>query len=130
MAVVASGGLAWVRLEGEAQPLGYTTFRLGGHSVLFEESYRVGATLGPTSVLAGFVSGSIDVSLARHVAATMGLRVLLTGDAELPATIDTIVDATAGLSPPPPADVNRRMAPLLARQSPQRLALTVGVKVR
>lgn len=130
LAVVASGGLAWVRLDGTVQPLGYTTFRLGGHSVLFEEDYRVGAALGPTSVLAGFVSGGIDVCLGRHVAATMGLRVLVAGDAGLPATIDTIVDATAGLMPPLPADVDRLMAPVPARQSPQRVALTIGLKLR
>jgi hypothetical protein len=129
VSLVVSGGLAWVRLSGEAEPLGYTRFWLGGHSVLFSEEFRVRAALGPSSALAAYASGTFDVSLGRHVAATAGVRVLLAGEADVPSRIDAIVDASDGLSSPAVGDIDAAMAPGPARLSPRGVAILAGVKI-
>ena len=61
---MASGGLAWVRVSGEAEPLGFTTFWLGGHSVLFSEDVRLRASLGPATSVGGYLGAALGVDLA------------------------------------------------------------------
>ena len=128
--IVASGGLAWIRLSGEAEPLAFTTFRLGGHSTLFSDDFRVRAALGPTSILGGYLGGVLAVDVSRHVAVATGLRVLVAGDADVSARVDAIVDTSGGVTGLEPRDVDLIMAPGPARLSPQRVAVTAGVTIR
>ncbi|MBI1873161.1 MAG: hypothetical protein HYS05_04625, partial [Acidobacteria bacterium] len=44
----AYAGLGYLRMSGETQSIAYTSFHLGGHSVLFPEEYRLSASLGPS----------------------------------------------------------------------------------
>jgi hypothetical protein len=128
--IVASGGLAWIRLSAEAEPLAFTAFRLGGHSTLFSDDFRVRAALGPTSILGGYLGGVLAVDVSRHIAVAAGLRVLVAGDGDVSARIDAIANATAGVTAPGPRDVDLIMAPGPARLSPQRVGVTVGVMIR
>jgi hypothetical protein len=57
VSATASGGLTFHRLTGTLQPLAFTAFRLGGHSVLFEDDYRLAMALGPT-----ITSGSMSAA--------------------------------------------------------------------
>ena len=43
-----SGGLSFYRVSGDVQPIAYTTYHLGGHSVLFRDSYRLAVAFEPT----------------------------------------------------------------------------------
>ena len=56
-----SGGLTFERVGGTLQPLAFTTYRLGGHSVLFEDDFLLAASLEPTNAV-GFNAGG-DVSV-------------------------------------------------------------------
>jgi hypothetical protein len=87
-----SGGLAWYRISGDAQPLGYTDYRLGGHSVLFSEDLQVAFALDPTNSIGVNVGGDISIAFAGHAAVLVGYRHLgaRTVDAAVrPATITT-----------------------------------------
>lgn len=128
--LVASGGLAWARVSGEAEPLGFTEFWLGGHSVLFSEEMRVRASLGPATGVGGYLGAALGTDLAPHLALTASVRVLLMGEVDLPARIDARVDATGGLTSLEPGDIDRIVAPGPARLTPQRLSVAVGVTIR
>lgn len=127
---VASGGLAWARVSGEAEPLGFTTFWLGGHSVLFSEDVRLRASLGPATSVGGYLGAALGVDLARHLALTASVRLLLVGEVDVAARIDAIVDATGGLTSPEPGDIDRIVAPGPARLTPQRLSVAIGITIR
>ena len=128
--LVASGGLAWARVSGEAEPLGFTTFSLGGHSVLFSEDVRLRASLGPATSVGGYLGAALGVDLARHLALTASVRLLLVGEVDVAARIDAIVDATGGLTSPEPGDIDQIVAPGPARLTPQRLSVAIGITIR
>lgn len=130
VSLVVSGGVAWVRLSGEAEPLGYTRLWLGGHSVLFSEDFQVRAALGPSTIVAGYASGALDVALGRHAAATLGVRALLAGDADVAARVDSVLDTGTGITPPGVIEFDQAMAPGPARLSPRGVAILAGVKIR
>lgn len=69
-----AAGLMYYRISGTARPVGYTTFQLGGHSVLFSDEYRLAASLEPTQVIGFNVGGDLNVPLARYVALVAGYR--------------------------------------------------------
>ena len=128
--LVASGGLAWARVNGEAEPLGFTTFWLGGHSVPFSDEVRLRASLGPATGVGGYVGAALGIDLARHLALTAGVRLLLIGETDVPARIDAVVDATGGLTSPEPGDIDRSAATGPARLTPQRFSIAVGITIR
>ncbi|MGD9903368.1 MAG: hypothetical protein AB7U83_07840 [Vicinamibacterales bacterium] len=129
-AVVLSGGFAWMRLSGDAGPLGYTTFALGGHSTLFAQDVLVRAALAPSTTLAGYAAAALDVGIGRHAAITVSLRTLVAPEMELRSTIDAVIDGTEGATPTAVADIDRHMALAPARLPPSGVGILVGFKVR
>ncbi len=130
VSAVVSGGLAWVRLSGEAAPLGYTRLWLGGHSVLFSENVQVRAALGPSTLFGGYVSGALDIALGPHAAVTLGARAVLAGDADVTARVDAVLDAGEATAARDVDAIDRAMAPGPARVSPRGVVLLAGVKLR
>ena len=128
--LVLSGGLAWTRLSGDAGPLGYTTFALGGHSTLFAQDVRVRAALAPSTTLAGFAAAALDVGIGRHAAITVGLRTLVAPEMHAGSTISAVIDGTGGVTPTAVADIDRHMAPPPARLPLSGVGILLGVKVR
>jgi len=63
-----SGGLAVYRISGSVQPIGFTAFRLGGHSALFSDEYRVAASLGPVRSIGFDVGAELNIPLGEHMA--------------------------------------------------------------
>jgi hypothetical protein len=93
VAIEISGGPAVYRFTGDLQPIAYTAFHLGGHSVLFEDTYRLGGAFEPTHAL-GFNGGaSVDVAIGRHAAITFGYRYFGGSD------VDIMVNPTTILNP-------------------------------
>jgi hypothetical protein len=74
VAVTMSGGPVYYRLSGAVQPLGFTTFHLGGHSVLFQDDYRLEMSLNPTNAVGFDAGGDVSISVARHAALMFGYR--------------------------------------------------------
>jgi hypothetical protein len=105
-----SGGLTLHRLSGTLQPVAYTSFRLGGHSVLFTDDYRLGVALEPTMAVGFDIGGDLDVAVARHVALMIGLRYDGGPTARVAARPDSVVNADQIVFEQPLADIAQRLA--------------------
>jgi hypothetical protein len=88
-----SGGLTYFRVQGTAQRLGAFGAWLGGHGVIFSELYEIAFVMDPASGFGGNAGGTLDVSLADHVAAFADLRIFLASDTETSVEFDEIVSA-------------------------------------
>ena len=128
--VTVSGGLSYYRLKGTAQPLGYTTFRLGGHSVLFSDEYHLAVSLEPASVVGFNAGGDVNRPLSRHVAMVVGYRYLGGSAPDVVVRLSTIVNAEQVINQETAANIAARLAPGPARVSVSGSRLLFGVKVR
>jgi hypothetical protein len=128
--VTVSGGLSYYRLNGTAQPLGYTTFRLGGHSVLFSDEYHLAVSLEPTNVVGFNAGGEINLPLGRHAAIVVGYRYLGGPAADVVVRLSAIVNADQVINQETVANIAERLAPGPARVSVSGSRLLFGVKVR
>ncbi len=124
-----AGGPAIYRFTGDLQPIAYTGFNLGGHSVLFEDTYRLGGSVEPSYAL-GFTAGAnIDLSVGRHAALTAGYRYF--GG----STVDLIVTPTTILNPEeigiqqPIADIASRLSLGSMQMSPGSSRFVAGFKI-
>jgi hypothetical protein len=88
--VTVSGGLAVYRVSGATQPLGFTAFRLGGHSVLFSDEYRVGVSLGPETTVGFDIGAEVNLPVGRRSAVVIGYRYLGGPSVDVPVTPATI----------------------------------------
>jgi len=72
--LVLSGGPAWLQFGGTVGPIGYTAFQLGGHSVLFEDGYRLQATIGETNAIGYDAGAQLGIAIARGLRIVAGYR--------------------------------------------------------
>jgi len=91
--LTVSAGPCIYRWSGTVQPLGYTAFQLGGHSVLFEDEYRLAAALKPHYGFGVDVGADLNVPIAHRAALLVGVRYFHAGDAALSATPAAILNA-------------------------------------
>jgi hypothetical protein len=124
-----SGGLSFYRLDGTVQPLGYTTYRLGGHSVLFEDDYRLAVSLDPSNIVGFNGGGDLDVGLFRGAAVVVGYRYFGGPTADLPVQVATILNPDQIIAPQTIADIAQRLAPPPARVSVACSRVIVGLKL-
>lgn len=110
-----SAGLSAYRLRGEVQPLAYTTFRLGGHSVLFADEYRLAATLEPTSSLGFNAGGDLNVRAGANAALMIGYRYLGGPAVEMPIRVATILNADEITFQQSTTEIQQRLAPAPAQ---------------
>lgn len=87
-----SGGLSFYRLSGDVQPVAYTTFRLGGHSVLFSDDYRLAAAFEPTHAVGFNLGGDINIALAGGLALTAGYRYLGGPAIDVPVHVASVLN--------------------------------------
>ncbi|MBI1875730.1 MAG: hypothetical protein HYS05_17830 [Acidobacteria bacterium] len=85
-------GLGYLRLSGETQSLAYTSFHLGGHSVLFPEQYRLSATLTPSSTWGLNAGGELDIPVASSLSVVVGYRAFVGRAARLSVRLDSILN--------------------------------------
>jgi len=105
-----SGGLTLHRLSGALQPVAYTSFRLGGRSVLFTDDYRLSVALDPTTAVGFNVGGDLDVAVAKHVAVMIGLRYDGGPAANVAARPDSVVNADQIVFEQSVTDIAQRLA--------------------
>lgn len=129
VAWIVSGGLAWVRLSGVIEPLGFTTFVLGGHSVLFPNEYRLTAELEPASAWRANAGTMLDVRLASHLAFTTGVRFVAGADRDLRLRVAGVDRSQAGFEPPPDDEIDEALAGSTARVSTRSFRALAGLKV-
>ena len=122
-----SVGLAIVGVSGDLQPIGLTTYRLGGHAVLFPNDHRVGVEFERTWT-AG-LAGGLEVyrALSPRVGVAVSGRLALPGQIQAPARV-TSVEGDIGELTPGEAQQALRPPPLTFR--PWCLEVLGGLRVR
>jgi hypothetical protein len=124
-----SGGLARVRVSGDVEPVGFTSFVLGGHSVLFPNEYLLNTRLEPAWGWRATAGSTLDLRLAGHLALTTGARVVF-GDDLQPSLRVTGVDLSlAGFEPPPVEEISERLTSSSVNVSTRSLRVLAGLKV-
>jgi hypothetical protein len=84
--VHADGGLSLISLSGSFGPVGFTTFQLGGHAVLFPNEYELVLAPARTWSAAAVISGGISLPLGSQAG------IDISGRAVLPRTISADVN--------------------------------------
>jgi hypothetical protein len=109
--VGVSAGPAWIRTSGRAESLVYTTYSLGGHSVLFSEDHVVSFEF-PSSGLGLDVGTFFETDLGSNVGLRLDARYYWSPERDAVVTLLAVVNATdvqslglaeiqAGLAPAP-----------------------------
>jgi hypothetical protein len=93
LSAALSGGPTYYRLKGAVQPLGFTAFQLGGHSVLFQDDYRLAVSLGPSQSPGFDAGGEVRVPAGRRAAIVAGYRFFGGPQADVAASSTTILNA-------------------------------------
>lgn len=86
-ALMASAGLAYVRASGEGESLAATVLRLGGHSVLFPETYRLAYAIGAGGHFGADLGFAAEQSLSGRLALRLAYRALLVPEADVRITV-------------------------------------------
>jgi hypothetical protein len=123
-----SGGLSSYALSGDVQPLAFTTFRLGGHSVLFQDDYRLAVSLEPIRAIGFNVGGDLDIAVGAHVALMIGYRVDGGPATDMPVRVTTVLNANEVSLQQTVAEIVQRLAPGPARVSLSGSRAVVGLK--
>jgi hypothetical protein len=125
------GGLGFTNLRGTLAPLGYTSFLLGGHSVLFEEQALVTAELESTTKIGLSVGAELHAPLGGRAAFTAGVRYFYPQTMEVPVIPTGLVEG----APEPVRQISveelQRVldpAPLTIR--PTTFDITIGLRIR
>jgi len=126
---IVSAGPSYHRVSGSLEPVGFTAFHLGGHSVLFEDDYRLLAALEPAHGI-GFDAGvELDAPVGSHTAIVVGVRYFAGPDVEAqvtPSAVSNPGDITFSQSITDIA-ARLRLAPMRISISSSRVL--VGLKV-
>jgi hypothetical protein len=125
-----SGGLSILRLSGTVQPVGFTQYNLGGHSVLFENEYRLAMSLGATSAVGFNLGGDLNVHVARHVALLIGSRCFGGPSVNVPVHVASVLNPEEITFAQTIADIERWLAPAPAHVHIASWRVFAGVKVR
>jgi hypothetical protein len=129
MTVTVSGGPSYYRFGGGLQPLAFTAFWLGGHSVLFEDDYRLALSLKPTHGLGFNAGGDLSSAMGRHAAIIFGYRYFGGQEKDIGATPTVILNAGELTAQQPIADVSSRLALAPLRVSVSGSRVFVGLKL-
>jgi hypothetical protein len=129
VSVTLSGGPTVSRLSGAVQPLGYTTFHLGGHSVLFADAYRIAMAIDPTRAIGFNAGGDLSVAVGDHIAIVAGYRFFGGSDVDVATTPAAILNPEEVSLAQSLGEVASGLGLVKARLSQTESRLLVGVKV-
>jgi hypothetical protein len=129
VSATASGGLTIHRLTGTLQPLAFTSFHLGGHSVLLEDDYRLMMALGPTISIGINVGGDVNIALGSHAALMVGYRYFGTSSTQIAAQPRDVINADQVVFEQPLTDIAARLGATPGTVSLSHSRIMVGVKV-
>lgn len=128
--VELSGGICVERLSGAVQPLGFTTFRLGGHSVLFQDDYRLAVSLEPAGAVGFNVGGEANVPLGRYAALVLGYRYVGGPTVEMTVRPKAILNAEELIFQQSIAEIATQLTAGPAHVGVSGSRLVVGLKLR
>ncbi len=123
-----SGGPSYRRLAGTIEPLAFTAFHLGGHSVLFEDDYRLALALQPTHSIGFDVGGELNAPIATRAAIVLGFR-YFRGGLDARVAPKAVLNADEVTFMQPLDDIAARLAVAPMRISGRSARVLVGLKV-
>jgi hypothetical protein len=126
--LLAGGGITNIR--GRFEPAGYSTFSLGGHSVLVVDEHRLSMRLGPATTIGLATGAELHVPAGGHVALLVGWRLFVPREMELAVTVDGLAESDQGINTLQFDDVQRTLAPSPLRWRPVTSDLAAGLAVR
>jgi len=126
--LLAGGGLTSVR--GRFEPVGYSTFSLGGHSVLFADEHRLSMRLGSATTIGLATGAELHVPVGGHAALVLGWRLFVPRQMELEVTADGLAASDQGINSVELEEVQRTLAPSPLRWRPVTSDFVAGVAVR
>jgi hypothetical protein len=123
-----SGGPTFHRVAGRIEPLAFTAFHLGGHSVLFVEDDRLALALEPAHGLGFDLGGELNAPIATRAAIVLGFRYF---DGSLDARVapKAVLNADEVTFMQPLDDIAARLAVAPMRISERSARVLVGLKV-
>jgi len=125
-----AGGVSFHRCGGEIDRLGFTQFRLGGHSVLFGFDYPVVVGPRPDWSAAPYLGGQLDLGAGTVAALTLGIRVDPRGTRDVPIEVIRLANEADAAAAPPIAEIQRQLALPPLRLDGVRWQVVLGLKVR
>jgi hypothetical protein len=125
-----SGGLSLGAVSGRLAPVGYTTFRLGGHAVLFSEEYGVEVAFVRTMAVGLNAGGDVEIPLSARTAVTLGGRLLALREVRMAARVTRRIEPLDAFTPLSPADIERVLQPPPLALKPTVTAVSAGLRIR
>ena len=126
--VLAGGGVT--NMRGRVEPLGYTTFILGGHSVLFTDEHHLSARYGGSTALGLSGGAEVHIPVGSRLAIVAGWRLFVPRLMTLPVTVDGLAATDEGIEQLQWDDVQRTVAPTPLQWRPITSDITAGFAVR
>ena len=125
-----SGGLSYIRMGGNAQPLRYTAFGMGGHSTLFSEDYQLAVTLESAGALGINLGGGLDVELLPGVSVMADARYFRSGNITANVSVTRILNETDLITIQDLATIQRTLRAPAVTVNPDRARVMVGLRIR
>jgi hypothetical protein len=126
----ASGGLSLGAVSGRLAPVGYTTFRLGGHAVLFSEEYGIEVAFARTMALGLNAGGDVEIPLSPRTALVVAGRLLAFRDLRMAARVTDRMEMRDAFTPLSPGDIERVLQPPPLSLKPTLATASAGLRVR
>lgn len=124
----AGGGITTV--SGEFEPLGYTAFRLGGHSVLIADELQVAMTLDSETTIGLSLGAEAHAPLGEHAAFVGGVRIFVPRTMDVSVHAQGLVNPEEALRDVPLSEIQDALAPTPLHIRPVTFDLTAGLSVR
>jgi len=124
-----SGGPTFYRATGSLQPVGYTTFHLGGHSVLFEDAYRLAVSLTPAHAFGLNAGVELNQPIGSHAAIVIGYRHFAAPEIDVTAHPAAILNEDQVTFQQSVGDIASRLGAAPMRVALSGSRLVIGVKV-
>ena len=124
-----SAGPTWLRTSGNAESLVFTSYTLGGHSVLFSEDQLVSFDFA-TSSLGLDVGGFLEAVLGRAVGVRLDVRYGWGPERDADVTLREIVNASEIIRGVPLAEIEAGLAPPPLRLDPSFFSASLQLAFR
>ncbi len=124
-----SGGIGWDRLSGHAEPLGYTEYRLGGHSVLFSDQKQLAFALGPANHAGFDVGGDVGIAVSPRVSVIVGFRRFEVGTEDVAVRLTGITNPDQVLFDTPLDEIAQQLHAAPARVAASGSRFIIGLKI-
>jgi hypothetical protein len=125
-----SGGLAYYHVDGSFERLGYTTSRLGGHAVLFPDTYELSVGMGPSDGMGLNGGASLDLILHRNLALTADYRFFRGSEVEAEVHVTGVVNKDQIIQMESVMEIQEKMAPAPIAVPVNHSRLRFGLKLR